>query len=85
MWTIETKCDSNKNIGTDGYFKKKKKKKSIIDTSNENSGEKLKWLTVRNFGIEGARMLSESLKTNITLTDLGLHGDEKNEVKWYKW
>ena len=34
-----------------------------------------KW-TDNNAGDEGARMLSESLKTNTTLTKLGLGSDE---------
>ena len=34
-----------------------------------------------NIGAEGARMISEALKTNTTLTWLALGCDE-NEVKW---
>ena len=37
--------------------------------------------TDNNIGDEGARMISEALKTNTTLTTLGLGSDE-NEVKW---
>ena len=36
--------------------------------------------TVNNIGDEGARMISESLKTNTTLTELNLEWD-KIEVK----
>ena len=32
---------------------------------------------MNNIGESGARMISESLKTNTTLTELGLSGDEK--------
>ena len=34
-------------------------------------------LADNNIGDEGARMISESLKTNTTLTELNLEGDEK--------
>ena len=33
--------------------------------------------TDNNIGDEGARMISESLKTNSTLTELNLGGDDK--------
>ena len=47
--------------------------------------------TVNKIGDEGARMISESLKTNTTLTELNLSNDEynenmKNEKKlWLLW
>ena len=43
----------------------------------------IKWIiwTDNNIGDEGARMISESLKTNTTLKELYLGGDEI-EVKW---
>jgi len=42
-----------------------------------------KWIiwTGNNIGDSGARVISESLKTNTTLTKLSLWGDEI-EVKW---
>ena len=47
----------------------------------------IKWtLTVNDIGAEGARMLSESLKTNTTLTSLDLSCDENEyEMKWNEW
>jgi len=39
--------------------------------------------TVNDIGDSGAIMISESLKTNTTLTELDLSCDEKNEVKWF--
>ena len=45
----------------------------------------IKWIiwTANNIGDSGARMISESLKTNTTLTALGLGSDEKwSEMKW---
>ena len=42
---------------------------------------KMKIWTANNIEDEGARMISESLKTNTTLRALSLDGDE-NEVKW---
>ena len=42
-----------------------------------NDMQMIKWtLTANNIGKEEARMLSESLKTNTTLTSLNLSGDE---------
>ena len=39
--------------------------------------------TGNNIGDSGARMISESLKTNTTLTTLDLGGDEKwSKMKW---
>ena len=35
--------------------------------------------TAKNIGTEGARMISEALKCNSTLTELNLNGDEKND------
>ena len=37
----------------------------------------IKQWTVNEIGAEGAIQISESLKTNTTLTSLDLHGDEK--------
>ena len=38
---------------------------------------------MNNIGESGARMISESLKTNTTLTKLDLTGDEKwSKMKW---
>ena len=47
--------------------------------------EMIKWKIwiVNNIGDSGARMISESLKTNTTLTELYLTSDE-NEVKWHE-
>jgi len=40
-------------------------------------------MTGNNIGESGARMISESLKTNTTLTTLSLNGDEKwSKMKW---
>ena len=44
------------------------------------SNDRTETWTGNHIGDEGARMLSESLKTNTTLTTLGLGGDQ-NEVK----
>ena len=38
--------------------------------------------TDNNIGVEGAIMISESLKINTTLTELNLGGDEIVEKKW---
>ena len=39
--------------------------------------------TGNSVGDSGARMISESLKTNTTLTTLNLYGDEKwSKMKW---
>ena len=46
----------------------------------QNDNNWIIW-TVNNIGAEGARMISEALKTNTTLTALGMGCDE-NEVKW---
>ena len=35
-----------------------------------------------NIGAEGAKMISEVLKSNSTLTKLNLGGDEKRNVIW---
>ena len=37
--------------------------------------------TGNNIGDEGARMISEALKCNSSLTELNLNGDEKNGKK----
>ena len=40
------------------------------------------WIwTENNIGDEGARMISESLKSNTTLKELGLQSDEMNNGK----
>ena len=45
--------------------------------------DKMKKWRDNNIGDEGARMISESLKTNTTLTILNLSGDEKwSKMKW---
>ncbi len=43
----------------------------------------IKWIiwTDNNIGVEGARMISESLKTNTTLTTLYLQCDETEKMK----
>ena len=46
----------------------------------QNDNNWIIW-TVNYIGDEGARMISEALKTNTTLTALHLYSDE-NEVKW---
>ena len=46
----------------------------------QNDNNWIKW-TDNDIGDEGARMISEALKTNTTLTTLHLGCDE-NEVKW---
>ena len=50
----------------------------ILKRSIYNDGKN--WAD-NKIGDEGARLMSESLKTNATLTTLNLSGD-KNEVKW---
>ena len=47
-----------------------------------NDNDSMKIWTDNNIGESGARMISESLKNNTTLTKLDLWGDEKQEVKW---
>ena len=45
----------------------------------------IKWRiwTANKIGESGARMISEALKTNTTLTELGLSCDEKwSKMKW---
>ena len=43
----------------------------------------IKWKTDNSIGESGARMISESLKTNSTLTELRLGGDEEwSKMKW---
>ena len=57
--------------------KKKKKKKK-----KRKRNEMIKWIWTDNkFGDEGARMISEALKSNSTLTTLDLSCDEN----WSKW
>ena len=43
-----------------------------------NSLKENEWIG-NNIGVEGARLLSESLKSNSTLTRLNLFGDEISE------
>ena len=44
---------------------------------------KMKIWTGNNIGESGAKMISESLKTNTSLTTLYLSGDEKwSKMKW---
>ena len=37
---------------------------------------------MNNIGAEGAKMLSEGLKTKSTLTELNLSCDENSNLKW---
>ena len=49
---------------------------------NDNDKNDKIW-TANLIGDSGARMISESLKTNTTLTELDLYGDEKwSKMKW---
>ena len=49
----------------------------ILKESNfENKAIFITIWTVNNIGVKGARMISESLKTNTTLTELNLYSDE---------
>ena len=41
--------------------------------------------TGNKIGAEGARMISELLKTNTTLTELDLNFDEIEINEWMKW
>ena len=50
-----------------------------IGEGNDND-EMKKW-ACNKIGDEGARMISEALKTNSTLTELNLYSDEI----WSKW
>ena len=46
----------------------------------------IKQRTDNYIGDEGAIAISESLKTNTTLTKLNLEGDDKRIInKWMKW
>ena len=55
--------------------------KREIEMINDN--DKMKIWTENNIGYSGARMISESLKTNTTLTALHLERDEKwSKMKW---
>ena len=58
-------------LGSNKEKKKKKKKKSKICWKKCNTGNKI--------GVEGARSLSEALKTNTTLTSLDLMGENYAE------
>ena len=56
--------------------------KREIEMINDNDKNEKIW-TVNDTGDSGARMISESLKTNTTLTKLNLSGDEKwSKMKW---
>ena len=49
----------------------------------DNESDILKTWAACNIGDSGARMIGDSLKTNTTLTYLGLNGDEKwSKMKW---
>jgi len=62
-----------------------KNRKNEIERNDKNDKNWIIW-TGNNIGESGARMISEALKTNTTLTILGLMGDEieVNEKKKYK-
>ena len=48
-----------------------------------NDNDKMKLWTANKIGDSGARMISESMKTNTTLTSLDLRCDEKwSRMKW---
>ena len=73
--------------------KVKEKEREIEMKNNKHTNKKKndKWRneiiwTGNNIGDSGARMISESLKTNTTLTTLGLIGEENevNEITKYK-
>jgi len=56
--------------------------KNEVDVlSNRNEDKTREWIG-KNVGESGARIISESLKTNATLTKLNLSGDENelNEI-----
>ena len=53
-------------------------KMKIMKKDRENNSIKWKW-TDNNIGDSGASTISESLKTNTTLTELYLNGDDKIE------
>ena len=56
--------------------------KREIEMINDNDKNEIIW-TENNIGESGARMISESLITNTTLTKLGLRSDEKwSKMKW---
>ncbi len=61
---------------------------TIIKKAGENNNNKWKW-TDNSIGEFGAKTISESLKTNATLTTLYLSGDDKTEKekrnKTKKW
>ena len=38
-------------------------------------------MTVNNIGVEGAKSMSEALKSNNTLTSLNLFGEEEGETE----
>jgi len=55
--------------------------KREIEMINDN--DKMKLWTANKIGDSGARMISESMKTNTTLTSLDLRCDEKwSRMKW---
>ena len=74
----EKKRKLKKERGTNRKERDRENKMIQNDIQNDNN-----WIiwTGHKIGAEGARMISEALKTNTTLTKLDLHCDE-NEVKW---
>ena len=86
-------CNKNEIEKKKGKEEKKRKLKKERGTNRKERERENKWYkmiqndnnwiiwTDNNIGAEGARMISEALKTNTTLTTLDLGSDE-NEVKW---
>ena len=52
----------------------------IMKNDRENNNNKWE-LPANNIGASGAKAISESLKTNTTLTELDLNCDDKREKK----
>ena len=60
-----------------------KTQKREIEMTDDNDNDKMETWTASNIGESGARMISESLKSNTTLTELDLDSDEKwSKTKW---